>query len=123
MVHYNLDNLNILANFKNITPIKRQKRDNVIEFYYGSTDFSLDFDKYVKVPTVKIDFSNFMSRNGELSLDEMEQIQNGYGGTMFDVAYITGLRLRSGIVCASTFTEFFVPEILIKLKKETQGYV
>ena len=100
-------------------PIKRQKRDNVIEFYYGTDDLTFDFDKYVKVPKVKIDFSNLMSRNGELSLDEVEQIQKGYNGTtIFDVAYITGLRLRSGIRCPSTFTEFFVPEILIKLNTE-----
>lgn len=98
-------------------PIKRQKRDNVIEFYYGSTDFSLDFDKYVKVPKVQIDFSNFMSRNGELTKDELKQIENGYKGTMFDVAYIAGLRMRSGVMCPSTFTYFFIPEILIKLKK------
>ena len=99
-------------------PIKRQERNNVTEFYYGADDFTLDFDKYVKVSNVKINFNDFMSRNGELSLDEVEQIQKGYNGTtIFDVAYITGLRLRSGIRCPSTFTEFFVPEILIKLKK------
>ena len=100
-----------------MTPIKRQKRDNVIEFYYGTDDLTFDFDKYVKVPKVHIDFSNFMSRNGELTKDELKQIENGYKGTMFDVAHITGLRMRSGIMCPSTFTHFFIPEILIKLKK------
>jgi hypothetical protein len=86
-----------------MTPIKRQERNSVIEFYYGSRNFSLDFDKYVKVSKVQIDFSNFLSRNGVLTQDELKQIESGYNGTMFDVAYIAGLRMRSGIMCPSTF--------------------